>query len=79
MMLWYGDWNSWAWLAMCASMAALWAAAIYGVLTLARSTHTPGPGSATGADLEEISRDRFVRGEITAQEYQERLQVLRGG
>ncbi|HJQ29535.1 MAG TPA: SHOCT domain-containing protein [Rubrobacter sp.] len=34
-------------------------------------------GSATSA--EDILRERFARGEVSAEEYEERLQVLRGG
>lgn len=78
MMWWYGDWNGWAWLAMVASMALFWGLVIYGLVTLARSTRTPSPGVGDGSDPEEILRDRFARGEIDAQEYQERLRVLRG-
>lgn len=79
MMWWNGNWNGWASLAMFASMALFWGLVIYGVLTLTRSTRAPGPGGRNGSDPEEILRERFARGEIEAQEYQERLRVLRGG
>lgn len=79
MMWWNGNWNGWASLAMLASMAVFWGLVIYGVLTLARSSRAPGSGAGNGSDPEEILRERFARGEIDAREYQERLQVLRGG
>lgn len=79
MMWWNGNWNGWASLAMVASMALFWGVVIYGVLALARSARTPSPDVGDRSDPEEILRERFARGEIDAREYQERLQVLRGG
>lgn len=79
MMWWHGDWNGWAWLAMTVSMVAFWGLLIWGVLSVVRSA---GGGSAVSTgppDPEQILRERFARGEIDADEFEQRLEVLRRG
>jgi putative membrane protein len=70
-MMW--DWHGygwWWWSAMWAGMVLLWAALAWAVVALVRANR--------GASPEALLTDRFARGEIDADEYHDRLDVLRG-
>jgi putative membrane protein len=78
-MMW-GYTNSWwGWLLMVVGMVGFWGLLIAVVVVLLR-----GPGQSRGSDPgrrpdpEEVLAERFARGEIDADEYHQRLQVLRG-
>lgn len=75
MMWWNGDdWNGWAWLAMSLSMIVFWGMLIVGVVLVVRHSRADAPGRE---DPEDILRARFARGEIDAEEYQRRQDLLR--
>ena len=70
---WQDGWM-WVW---ALTMMALVVVGIVGLLRLATPTG-PAP-EATTTDAERILAERFARGEITADEYGDRLERLRGG
>ena len=83
-MMW--DWNGWSWwwLVMPVTMVGFWGAVAWVVVTLVRNdraggTSRPGATPPEGDAAERILADRFARGEIDADEYRRRLDVLRGG
>ena len=77
MMWWHGDWNGWAWLAMSASMVLFWGLVIWAVLSIVRSTSSSERSASTDRDPEQILRERFARGEVDAEEYERRRDLLR--
>jgi putative membrane protein len=81
MMDWYGDGPGWGgWLMMTVVMLAFLSLVVLGAMALYRSfrddDHRP-PGGRDSA--EQVLRDRFARGEIDAEEYARRLEVLASG
>lgn len=74
-MMWNWDGaNWWWWLVMSAGMVAFWGFAAWVVVQAIRS----GARRDTAApDPEETLAARFARGEIDADEYRDRLEVLR--
>jgi len=73
-MMW--DWHGYGWgwwLLMSAGMIAFWGVVVWLIREFVRSDR------GTAVDAETILDDRFARGEIDADEYHERLQVLRHG
>jgi putative membrane protein len=76
-----GDWGAFGWLWMLlpllfwGGLLALIAWAVVRIFPARRGEggYTPGAGSA-----EETLRERFARGEISVEEYEERLRILRG-
>ena len=88
MMYWYGSGMSgWGYALMTVSMILFWGAVIAGIVALVRyfgrsgqppeaspSSQTP-PASQTP---EQLLAERFARGEISEDEYRQRLAVLRG-
>ena len=83
MMWWWnggnGGWPWWGWLGIV-FMVVFWALVIWGAVMLGRallrSERWTAPSRPPGA--EEMLAERFARGEIDAEEYQRRLDVLRG-
>ena len=74
-MWWNGDdWNGWAWLAMSLSMIVFWGMLIVGVVLVVRHSRAEAPRRE---DPEDNLRQRFARGEIDAEEYQRRQDLLR--
>ena len=69
---WYGYGWGW-WLLMSAGMIAFWGVVLWLVLEFVRGDR------GNRADAETILAGRFARGEIDADEYHERLRVLRHG
>ncbi len=76
MMWWHGDWNGWAWLAMSGSMVVFWGLVIWAVLRVVSTTRDNTPAQP-GNDPERILRERFARGEIEAEEFEQRRELLR--
>jgi putative membrane protein len=79
MMGWYGDGVGWGgWIVMSLSMVAFWALVIFAGVAIFRGTGSTGPvdGGAV-RDPMWILDERFARGEIDAEEYQARKDVLR--
>ena len=72
MMYWNGDWNWGVWLVMVAVMVAFWAAIIWVVVYAIRSSN-----ESPTRDPERILAERFAAGEISGDEYHERLEILR--
>ncbi|MFM9373192.1 SHOCT domain-containing protein [Streptomyces sp. Da 82-17] len=83
MMFWYGDGiNGWGWFAMSVGMVLFWVLLITAAVLLFRSLdHASARPSARQQQgtAEQILGERLARGEIDAQEYRERLSVLRNG
>jgi putative membrane protein len=76
MMMWW-DGGGWGWLAMSISMMVFWGLIIWGVLIALRGARTDPAGGARSPDPEQILEERFARGEIDAQEYEQRRDLLR--
>lgn len=78
-MMWWNDDMSWGgWTAMIVLMLAFWALVIFGLMTVfgqrdGGKQQTRPPSS----DPQEILRERFARGEIDADDYHARQEVLR--
>ncbi len=81
MMYWYGDGPGWGgWLLMTLMMLAFWALLIFGGLAVFRSLRRDGkPPPDAKADAERLLDERFARGEIDAEEYTQRRELLRSG
>jgi putative membrane protein len=78
MMWWYGTgMGGWGPGLMAVGNLLLWALIVLGVVALLRHTRTTQPGPRPTA--EELLAERFARGDISEQEYRERLDVLRQG
>lgn len=77
MMWWHGEWNGWAWMAMSISMILFWGLVIWAVISVVRSTSAGSGGASAPPDAEQILKERFARGEIDAEEYERRREVLR--
>lgn len=79
MMGWYQDgMGGGGWTVMVIAMVALWALVVFGVIAIFRGTRNTGAtaGPAPRSPIE-ILEERFARGEIDADEYHARLEVLR--
>ena len=78
-----GGWGAFGWLWMLVpllfwgGLLTLIVWAVMRIFPAGRGGHTPHEGSARSA--EDTLRERFARGEIDAEEYEERLRILRGG
>lgn len=73
--MWHGDWSWWSWVWMSGVMVAFWGFLIWRVVTLFRRDDT---GETDRLRPEDRLAERFARGEITEDEYRQRLDVLRG-
>lgn len=79
---WYGDGGIVGWVVMALMMLLFWGAVAAVVILLIRGGR-PGAGGAYGpphppnSDPERILNERFARGEIDANELNERRAVLR--
>lgn len=80
MMGWYHDGTSWGgWLVMAATMVVFWGLVIFAVYMIFRGGQaTPSAERTAHRDPLEILDERFARGEIDAEEYHARQDVLRG-
>ena len=81
MMGWYDDGLGWGvWIVMSLMMLAFWALLIFGGIAVYRSVRRDDgrpPNSRGGA--ERLLDERFARGEIDADEYTQRRELLRSG
>lgn len=79
MMGWYGDGVGWGgWIVMSLSMVAFWALVVFAGIAIFRSTGSTGHADGGAVrDPMGILDERFARGEIDAEEYQARKDVLR--
>jgi putative membrane protein len=85
MMGWYSGWGWGGWLAMSLTMLVFWGLLAFGVVALVRTLRRedpdrpaapaalPGPRTESAR---EILDGRFARGEIDADEYQRRRDLL---
>jgi putative membrane protein len=70
-------WSWWWMLPMTLFTLAIIGAAIWGAVTVARSTMSR-PHTEYRPTAEDILDERFARGEIEASEYHDRMDALRG-
>ena len=83
MMYWYGSgMGGWGYALMTVSMILSWGAVIFGIVMLVRylrrSGQPPEAPLLASPTPEQLVAERFARGEISEDEYQQRLAVLRG-
>lgn len=72
---WYGGDGSWVgWLVMAVFMLIFWALVVGGIVVLVRYIRSGEQRS--GSDALRILDERFARGEIDADEYSRRRQLL---
>lgn len=79
--MWYGGFGWGGWLLMSLMMVLFWGLVIFGGIALWRTVggtgRSPrGPGLSSS---EQVLEKRFARGEIDAEEYARRREVLRSG
>jgi len=80
MMMWYGsNWGWGAWSLMTVGMVAFWALLITSVVLVVRYLVTPSAaeGALDPKSAEDLLDERYVRGEIDADEYGQRVALLR--
>ncbi|MEO5876301.1 MAG: hypothetical protein ABIS86_21855 [Streptosporangiaceae bacterium] len=83
------DWNDggmsgWGYALMTLSMVMFWSLVVFAVISLVRSGNRTGQqhhhhDTAPPSPPEQLLAERFARGEIEADDYGQRLAVLRGG
>jgi putative membrane protein len=81
-MMFYGNgygMHAWQWIAMTVVLVTLVALVAAAVAYLGRSLLRPNDNTAFTATAERTLAERFARGDINAEEYEERLRVLRVG
>ena len=80
-MMWYGNDPGWGgWLLMSLGMLAFWALVAVAVIALVRAQRVDSPhDSGRTADPRTLLDERFARGEIDAEEYQQRRELLNSG
>lgn len=80
--MWWNDHNmgSTDWASMTFAMVAFWSLLVVAVFVIRKNwpTRPPGAESAGQTALQTLD-DRFARGEIDADEYQSRRELLRAG
>jgi putative membrane protein len=69
-----GDWG-WGWIPMMFGMVFFWGAIILGIVWLARGGLDGGRGARRESPAEILDR-RFAEGEISAEDYHERREVV---
>ncbi len=76
-MMWGGGWAGWIFgpVMMLLVLVGIVVAVVFVARSVGRSTHG-GPGTAPGQDPIDILKERFARGEIDKDEYEERRRVL---
>ena len=81
MMGWYQDgMGGGGWVVMILAMVVFWALVVFAVVAIFRGTRDVGPGvGSQRRDPTEILEERFARGEIDADEYRARMDILRAG
>ena len=76
MMGWYGGFGWVGWLMMTLLMLGFWALVIFGGMALFRS-YRGSSSEEHRASAEQLLDERFARGEIDAEEYTRRRELLR--
>ena len=76
---WHDGWGPGAWIAMAIVMLVFWTVVVAAIIAFVRSDHSHRPGHVAGRadDPERIIAERFARGEIDADEYKQRRDLLR--
>ncbi len=76
---WHDGWGPGAWIAMVFVMLVFWTIIVGTVVAIVRSSRFRDHDHARGRlhDAERILADRFARGEIDADEYRQRSELLR--
>ena len=77
---WHDGWGPGAWIAMAFVMLVFWTIVVTAIIALVRSDHGRRPGHAIydrPDHPEHILAQRFARGEIDADEYKQRRDLLR--
>ncbi len=79
-MRWHDGWGAGAWVAMAFVMVVFWAIVVAAIIALVRTDrgHGAGPSARPPDDATRILDERFARGEIDADEYTRRRDLLRG-
>ena len=79
----HGDVGAGWWIVMMVAMLLFWGAVIFGVVWLirgiARGGSAPGERHVSKESPVEILQRRFAEGEISAEDYRARREVLEGG
>ena len=91
----YGNdgWGAGGWLLMALLMLGFWSVVVFGVIAVIRSLQDNSPGRRQGdpvppptappttqtSEAERLLAERFARGEIDAEEYTQRRDLLRSG
>lgn len=76
-MMWSEGMGWGGWLLMSLTTVGFWALVVFGIVALFRGTREGGPpGPSRESDAQHILDERFARGEIDAEEYRRRLEVL---
>jgi putative membrane protein len=77
MMNWQNDGTTWGgWLVMMLAMVAFWTLVVLAVVALFRESRSPRD-AVPGRSAFDLLAERFARGEIDAEEYHRREDVLR--
>lgn len=79
-MWWMHDWGAgwWLWVLMPVSMLVFWGLVIWAVVALVRGSDQNAGSARTGTGPERVLGERYARGEIDQDEYEQRLATLRG-
>jgi putative membrane protein len=77
-MMWSNGMGWGGWLLMSLTTVGFWALVVFGIVALFRGTRDGGTQSMPSRESEaqHILDERFARGEIDAEEYRRRLEVL---
>lgn len=79
-MMWDNGLGAGQWIWMTVMMVAFWGLIVFGVVALVRSArpgdHAPHPAAPGASDARRILDERFARGEIDADEYAQRRDLL---
>ncbi|HET7734592.1 MAG TPA: SHOCT domain-containing protein [Nocardioidaceae bacterium] len=80
-MMWYGNDPGWGgWLLMTLGMLAFWVLIVAAVIAFVRALRDDGPHhSGPVVDPRALLDERFARGEIDAEEYRQRRELLSAG
>jgi putative membrane protein len=79
-MWWYGPgMNGWGYGLMTVNMVSFWALVIFGVIAVVRYLGRGDRETAARPTPEELLAERFARGDIDENEYQQRRNVLARG
>jgi putative membrane protein len=76
---WHDGWGPGAWIAMAFVMLVFWTIVVGAIIALVRSghLHDHDHGPSRLHDAQRILAERFARGEIDADEYKQRSDLLR--